>query len=342
MKYSHCHRLAHTNSGFSLIELMVSMAIGLVIVWASISAYLGAASASKIADAQSRMSEDAQAALTILTQQLRMAGNNPKQANRADDAVAANSSLRNPVYLPPVSDATPSFTVTPSSFAFSAYLIRGCAGTFSNITTAANLDALTCVASNTTQPDSIAVNYEADKFNTIPTSAGLPTDCLGNALTVLTASNLKTIVSGTVTTSVPVTYTMADNRFYIGTSTAIVSPSLYCKGNGGSSTAQPLVENVEDMQLSYGTLDPTGTASTVAGYLRADELISQTLLAALPDASRWQNVVTVRICIVVRSENPVLTDLASASYIKCDGTLETNPPDLRLRRAFSATVGMRN
>ena len=141
------------------------------------------------------------------------------------------------------------------------------------------------------------------------------------------------------------TFTVADNRFYVGTSTAIVTPSLYCKGNGGASTAQPLVENIEDLQLTYGTASPSaslasGTA-TVAGYLRADEIAS---LATSPanDATRWSKVLTVRICVVVRSENPVVANAASASYLRCDGTLDSSKTDLRLRRAYASTVVLRN
>ncbi|NDP60779.1 MAG: prepilin-type N-terminal cleavage/methylation domain-containing protein, partial [Oxalobacteraceae bacterium] len=71
--------------GFSLIELMISLTIGLIITVAAFSAFMGASGASKMAEAQGRMNEDAQAALSILTQQLRMAGNNPDQPNRVDN-----------------------------------------------------------------------------------------------------------------------------------------------------------------------------------------------------------------------------------------------------------------
>jgi type IV pilus assembly protein PilW len=39
---------------------------------------------------------------------------------------------------------------------------------------------------------------------------------------------------------------------------------------------------------------------------------------------------------------PVVTDSVSARYVKCDGTLENNPPDLRLRKAYTTTVVLRN
>lgn len=337
--------------GFSLIELMVSLTIGLVIVVAAMSAYLGAAGAGKMSEAQSRMNEDAQAALSILTQQIRMAGNNPEQAYRVNDASPTLSSRRNPVYLPTPTYA--GFTLTPGSFSLSGLSLRGCDGQFSNIkSTSATLDTLdasSCVSGTSTLPaDSIAINYEADKFNTIPTTAGQPTDCLGSGLTTLTATVPTFVVAGTLTTAVPssaaVTYTVAENRFFIGTSTAIVTPSLYCKGNGGGglNAQQPLVENVEDMQFTYGTMSATATSTTatVAGYLRADEVDG---LATTPaDANtRWSKVLTVRICLLVRSESQVVSDTASATYYNCAGTL-ISPADRYLRRTYSTTVVLRN
>jgi len=289
------------------------------------------------------MNEDGQAALAILSQQLRMTGNNPRQRNRTEE------SGRNPIYLP-----TPTFTLPTPTFTFSAgtytlanFRIRGCDGTFANVTsTTATIDSLdvsTCVSGTSSTPaDSIAINYEADRYNTIPTTGVIPTDCLGNGLTQISAT------LPTVTTTVPTTitstavYYIAENRFYIGTSTAILSPSLYCKGNGGSGTQQPLVENIEDMQFLYGTVVSTAvttsTATTpiiapVAGYLRADQVVAQ---------ADWNKVTAVRICVIVRSENPVVSDTASANYYKCDGTLDTTKTDHRLRHAYSTTVSLRN
>ncbi len=59
------------------------------------------------------------------------------------------------------------------------------------------------------------------------------------------------------------------------------------------------------------------------------------------DARRWDKVITVRICVVIRSELPVVSDADSAKYIDCAGEL-VSAPDLRLRRAYSTTVELRN
>lgn len=321
--------------GFSLIELMVSLTIGLLLTIAIFSTYLGASAASKMAQAQGRMNEDAQAALLILSQQLKMAGNNPDQADRIDNADPSLSSRRNPVY-----GAT---SYPTGSYTTSDFFMRGCDGPFSNTTSAASLDKLDCSGSASLLPDAIAINYEADRFNTIPTSQAtgkLPTDCLGKKLDTITAM-LPTVV-GTGTATATVTYAVAGNAFYIGSSTPSGSPSLYCKGNGAASPAQALVENIEDLQFTYGAISTTPGASTatVAGYLRAHELAALTSVAN--SAMPWSKVQAVRICVLVRSEGPVLAPNSTARYLGCAGTLESAPTDRRLRQAFSSTVVLRN
>jgi type IV pilus assembly protein PilW len=94
------------------------------------------------------------------------------------------------------------------------------------------------------------------------------------------------------------------------------------------------------MQFRYGVAKANNEPTKVAGYLHAYEFAANAELAALPnDADRWRKVPAVRICVVVRSESPVLTDLAP--YLSCDGKL-ADPPDLRLRRAYATTVVLRN
>lgn len=388
MKHHHHLPALRYLKGFSLIELMVAMAIGLIIAAASFSAYLGASGASQMAEAQSRMNEDAQAALSILTQQLRMAGNNPNQPDRIDAA-----SRRNPVYGAP--------RYPTGTYATSNFTLRGCDGRFKPFTGLGpdSLDNLVC-NDQTAEPDSLAVSYEADSFNTIPTALGnFPSDCLGSKLSTITATLpalatsapapgitppttgvtppllvvkipplVVSVITPGVTVPVPVvpvpvptpvsaasrevTYAVAVNRFYVGVSTSQV-PSLYCKGSGLNgdgtpSTPKPLVENIEDMQFRYGVVRASTAAADVpsavmAGYLTAHEVVRQVNMAALAnDAQRWAKVVTVQICILARSDAAVVSDAVSARYLKCDGTLESSPPDLRLRRAYHATVVLRN
>lgn len=263
--------------GFSLIELMVSMTIGLVIVVAALSAYSGAASANKMAEAQSVMNEDGQAALGILSQQIRMAGYYTSE--KLDDA------------------------------------IRGCDGTFTNVADSnIEIGALPCTT-NDASSDSVAVRYEADKYNTIESGNSKPTDCLGNDL-----------IDDKSDRSAEKKY-YAENLIYLAIPTGRTSKSLYCKGKA-ADTSQALVENVEDFQLMYG-LAGGKNGQVVASYVKAS------------DISDWERVLTVRLCVVIKSDRPVLSDIKSSPYKNCNGT-RTDPKDLYLRHAYNTSVVLRN
>ncbi len=311
------------SAGLTLIELMIAMAIGLIVVATALTFYLNAAQATRMAEARSRMEEDGQAALSLLIQQIRMAGSNPEQPDRN------YVSRRNPVYT---DSLLPSIYKVggykSGNYATSHFMIRGCDGKFQTTaltTNTDNLDHLGCVAA---AGDSIAISYEADIANTVA-SNGLATDCSGSPLSVVTAYfDQKTPTAE---------FAVSENKFYIAAAHGI--SSLYCEGNG-TTAARPMVENVEAMSITYGTASLTG--SVVAGYLSAAGVDSAPSLASLSLDQRWAKVLTVRICLLVRSEAAVLPDTGSGGYINCDGSLEANPPDLRMRRAFSTTVALRN
>ncbi len=326
------------NLGLTLIELLVSMTIGLILMVAVIGAYIGASGAGRTAEAIGRMNEDGQQALLILSQQLRMAGANPSQPDRSTASVGITARGHS---MPLHNSIT------------NAYAVRGCDLTFTNIAGAASTAALTCAhVAASTGPDSISIAYEADRLNSVATGAGVPTDCIGNGLTASTFNFTRSDEA----TAGSVSVYEAENRFYITTTAVITNPSLYCKGNGNAN-GQPLVENVENMQIRYGVVNPasasvtyvsvtpTFTTTLVLGYLRAQEVDTRTdggLTGAAGIAARWNAVKTVRICVVVRSESEVLDSIASARYLDCNDTLVTTPPDRRLRRAFSTTVVLRN
>lgn len=182
--------------GLALVELLVALALGLMVVLAGASAYLGASEASRMADAQARLQDDAQVALAVLAQQLRMAGSRDLH-DGLDDASATSPGL------------------------------RGCDGNFQNIQSDDGFDALVCAADGASEPHAFAVRYQADRFNTLPTRRDEPTDCMGNAL----APRPRTPLGGNVADPVYI----AENRFFIGRASGTGVPSLYCKGAGGTA-----------------------------------------------------------------------------------------------------------
>ncbi|CAN5435079.1 type IV pilus assembly protein PilW [soil metagenome] len=293
--------------GRTLIELMISITIGLAVMAAIIAIYSATTSTSRQADSSQRMSEDAAVAMNVLGSYIRMAGFSFPQANVATNTVVSGSG-----------------TVQVTDSNFSGAAIRGCDNGFSNPTVSATT-SLTCGGS--AGPDAFVVRFEADTSNTFPNSDVPPkaTDCLGQGVSLNATSDYDATL----------TYTQAEARFYLKSGAASGTRDLYCGGNGTSTfVAQPIMQYVDDMVLTYGV------AADVSSHIVVQYLTSAQIdaLGATMDAN-WARVISVKICLVMRSES---ADQAGAgSYVNCAGTVVT-AGDKYLRRAFTSVVTLRN
>jgi type IV pilus assembly protein PilW len=146
----------------------------------------------------------------------------------------------------------------------------------------------------TGSPDPIAISFQG-------AADGTTRDCLGNA--------------------VPASQPFV-NEFFIA------SNNLNCRSTNtatGSSLTQNLVENVEDIQVTYG-VDSDGSRSPNY-YAHASPGLD------------WSQVVSLRICLLLRTQEANLTTTAQA--VQCPGGL-TPATDGRLRQVFSTTMALRN
>ena len=151
-------------AGVSLIELMVSITIGMVILGAILAVFSATNSTSRQSEAATRMSEDAAVAMNYMVGYIRMAGYSLPRANMTESGGKG----------------------TADSNFFGAG-IRGCDTGFSNPTVAAT-SSLACNAGTATSTAAISIRFEGDVYNTGP-SASSPTDCLGQAVSSSTASS---------------------------------------------------------------------------------------------------------------------------------------------------------
>ena len=147
-------------SGVSMIEMMLSVVIGMVIVAAVSVMYLSTGRANRYQAAQSEMNENAQIALNIIGRDLQAAG-----YSSVHDVSEVNGVNR--------------FTKSASFDAGGAgQFVFGCDSGFATVASASYI----CNASG--NANAIEIQYEADEINTVLTSTNVPTDCLGNALAV--------------------------------------------------------------------------------------------------------------------------------------------------------------
>jgi type IV pilus assembly protein PilW len=273
--------------GLSLIEVLVSLVIGLIVVGAVLVSYLGSGKTSKVQAAYAEMNENAQIAMTIMNRDLLLAG------------------YAQPTGVSGGSTFTRSYSDRP---------IFGCDKGLDNVSrrnqTApwnSSACALTGAADHV-----IEVVYEADLTNTVPTSANIPSDCIGNAL--------PTTGAGTAT------FYIAHNRFYLSSATAGKS-ELYCASQAGG-TGQPLVDNVEAMRIWYGEANAANPRQIVK-YVSASSVVD------------WGRVLSVRVCLQMKSSDAVLNSEDTLTYLDCDG-VERSSADSFARRAYFTTTTLRN
>jgi prepilin-type N-terminal cleavage/methylation domain-containing protein len=338
-------------AGFSLVELLVAMAMMVGLMTIVLSAYQGMFSGNRLGEAQQQVNEDAQTAFQLLGPQIRAAGYNPPQR------VLPIQPLQNALSKP--------LPLLAGEVDMGLY---GCANGFSNGSGAAAAGQISALLCNATvvgsNSPSFAVLYEADSLS--PHKAGnSPADCRGFAVPPQN-QNLVTPVPPNLPAA---SYQIVENRYFIS------NGGLSCTGNGSvtpfDAPTQPLVSNIESMQIGYGVIGPAqlplNNTTFISGYLTADQIGGAT---GLPGASvdpslaglfqlqppplptqqlngslRWSLVKTVRVCLVVKSETKVLTDTLGTTpngdnifgyYAGCNPTDATQIPitDRFLRKSF--------
>ena len=324
-----------TQFGVTLIELMISIALGVAVVLLVLTMFQNFSGGSKASRVSQAMNENADVAFQLIAQQLKQASFNPRQPR-------ASSPTSNPLQI-----GTP-----PGGL--SGMGLFACARGFSNGSgsgSADNIQSLSCNSTSTsTITYALAVQFEADQFSP-SVSGGTPADCRGFAVPARSVG----LTSPTVTA----TYYVVENRFFVTAS------GLGCTGNGGGTTtfdtpSQPLVENIESMNISFGTTaaNATGTTAThIGGFIDADQLGPASgvntagvhvSLTGLTPLQRWNLVKVVRVCLIVKADRRTLFEPEGGSgtvfgkYRGCDPTSLIDITDGFERRAYVRHLALRN
>lgn len=302
-------RVRRWQAGVTLIELMVSITIGVVILGAILAVFSATSSTGKQSETATRMSEDAAVAMNYMAGYIRMAGYSVPRINApANTAIVGTATLE----------------VTDSNFSGAG--VRGCDMGFTNVS-ATPTSSLSCKTSGT-DTSAISIRFEGDVYNTAPvgTPAINPSDCLNQSVSASTTSSYDSTL-----------YPLIETRFFVKTGTNSGVPELFCAGNGsGTFVPQPIMQYVESLSLTYGVAD-NGSSRLVTSYLGAAGV--DAAMSGVPVDQLWARVVSVKICLVMRSEMP--DQNAPGSYINCAGSRVASP-DRFLRRAFKSVVTVRN
>ena len=329
-----------TLQGLSLIELLISMAIGLVLVVTVGYAYLGAKQSFRTQEALSRIQENARYAFEFMASDIRMAGftGGPSGVGTrvVNNPTAWDPNLIDLFGTPLLGGATAPPNVTACGTPPACYrggdtlnVVRADNDTEYAITVQADPN-ITLAAASDLQTGQILVLADYTQSAVFRTTAVAGTSVTYNAGAGALANSTSALGSfGGVIGSRKI-YPLRGVTYFIGTNRS-GEPALYRRILRASATvdSEELVEGVQNMQITYG-VDTDATAdNTVNSYVAASVVTNNT--GGVFDASvntaqkRWARVLSVRINLTMVSRQ--------GQAVTPGGLLQKN---------FSTTIAVRN
>lgn len=329
--------------GFSLVELMVAMAISLLLLAGVIAIFASSRASYETTDKMSRIQENGRYALDQLTYDIRSAGY--VGCSRASTYVS--TSLKDSTELlwdfrdGPVRGFnyashetwTPTAPAgTPPADGSDILLLRMPVREAvplrvqKDMTSGTDSIELPNVAGAFKSGDiALAYSCEAQAFFQV---TGFSGGILEHAATGATPGNANDDISYAFRTNaevVPVNTVV----YYVDLNTAKTATSLYRKVGAGN--AEELVEGVEQMEVDYGIDNDLDNA--VDTYVTADNVTD------------WGRVFSVRVALLVRAMDQYGSDKDTRSYKLLTGDTAVTVPapnDRRYREVFTSTVSLRN
>ena len=347
MKKAHSRRAVSAASpgalsGFSLVELMVAMALSLILLAGVLAIFASSQTTYETTDRLSRIQESGRFALDSLVRDLRGAGyfgcsrrapftnalNNPNSVMWNFAFPIQGFDAQGTVWLPALDNS--STGPAPSAEARSDVLVvRGPRGEFEPVRATSIMGDTT---SNITVANVAPALLETNDVVQI-------SDCNARAVFQITAYNAGDVAHaaaagapGNSTDDIGYAFTdlaelvpMQSVIYFLRAgSTPGAGTSLWRRVSDGGPPEE-LVEGVESMQIQYGE----EVAANSVVYRDAD---------AVAD---WNDVRTVRIALLVRSMSQYGMDMGPTSYDLLGETV-TNPGDRHMRQVFTTTVNIRN
>lgn len=168
----------------------------------------------------------------------------------------------------------------------------------------------------TAKRDTLVAVHIADNPATASTGGLLVSDCQAGVIPAECSSDP---VDGMYVSSESRIY----NYLYINTPNG--RRALTCMGSRGGS--QPLAENIENMQFLYGV-----SIDDDLVYRNAEDVTAN---------NEWGSVVTVQVGLLVRSENEVMDEEESKTFLLLDEKITTSK-DRRMYKAYTTTIVLPN
>jgi type IV pilus assembly protein PilW len=357
MKMTSIHMIRQT--GLTLIELMVSLVLGLVLMAGVIQLFAANKTSYQLTEQISAMQENGRYAMSRLEQHIRMAGYTGC-TGRDQEGLVINIEFTAPTEFTP-DNGVEGWEASGTGYGNYSVLADGATVTDATNSYWATAGATTPTIDGSTNAvstsdvirlwhldgDGVLVDVSGSTVSagsTPPYAANdtmMLTDCTNaDIVRVCSVSGNDASLNCTANGSLALlnndgpahAFKLAGWVYYVGRRGGIATnpPSLFRReisANGVAGTAQELVEGVEALQLQYGEDTDTVPDGVADAYVNANQVTD------------WNNVISVRVHLLMQSTNNNVVD--GSQTFNFNGASVT-ASDGRLRYPFVATVSLRN
>ena len=348
-----------SQNGYTLVELLVAMAIGLVLIGGVITAYLVQTQVYKVTNSQAAIQNAENAIAVLVLPVIKSSGflgcsttdqptTNTLNAGAPPPLGAATTpgmvfgydasgtsgggtltlATRNPANDATLTDWSPSLDTSMASLVQTGSDVLALLGPAPNsqpmavTSIASGSDTLTTNGTSTLVVGQLAAVSDCSK-STIFSATGVAGSNVTHAASAGTTGNATAAIS--VLYVNPQLIPLQQTAFYVGQGLGGQSSLMRATYASGAWTATPLVPGVQNMQALYGT----GSGGVVTQYVPASSV------------SNWLSVYSVRLAFLIEGQagsggpnSPTAFDLL--------GTTVSVTQDGRLRRVYGITVNLRN
>ncbi len=316
-------------AGVTLIEILITLAIGLVVTLAVAVTYVGSRTTATAVDNLSRLNENAKLALDLLSREIQMAGFYPS------------------IFPNPAQPLLRGEYINLKGNAAYASGIFGCDGAIFDPTTA------TCGAAVAGAPDTLVVNY----FTTVgprdvgTTNTSVGTDCLNQPLQddPVNGAGAPSRFADGLPLFLSNRFTATDSNFgsAVGTvNVEVATRGLACNGNGVAAENDDYVQlydGIDQLVFRYAVHDLNTSGETPQRFFTATEVAA---LPTINGRNGWQRVSGVSICLLMRSLNASRTTslgTGGGTYTDCYETAVTPAAgDRFFYKRYTRVVAVRN
>jgi len=329
-------------SGFSLVELMIAVTLGLIVITAVSSIFLSSNTTNKTQENMARLQENARFALNKMQTDIRMAGyrgclgrkgsspnTNPTPVNNiingstyADTFLLALQGFNAGAasWSPPLDSSIAAATPAPTAGS-DIISVRMGTGTSTPLSALmASESATIAIAAN---PDNLAIGNTALIADCVTSTVFKVTGISATFIEHSTATNTTASLGRAFDTDA-VVMPIATVTYYVGPSADLANGlSLWRKTNNSSS--EELADNVEQLQITYA--EDSNADWVPDKYVSADNV------------TNMNNVIAVKLMLLTRTTDDKLS--SNGQNYTFNG-VSTTPSDKRIRRAFNLVITLRN